>query len=73
MESIHCVNCGGYVGTPRTVMYRARSAQPAAAAPRDRACGCAQPTLLMPVFRASGSQPRATGEREPATAARPGR
>lgn len=56
MESIHCIDCGGYVAKPRNVAYRARAAHLEVATAHDRACTCLRPTLLKPVFRASAPE-----------------
>jgi len=41
MESIHCIDCGGYIANTRPALLRY--------AP----CSCAKPTLYMPVFHTS--------------------
>ncbi len=53
MESIHCIDCGGYITNTRHVEYRSRLARPQAAPLRYAACSCAKPTLYMPVFHTS--------------------
>ncbi len=64
MESIHCIDCGGYVAKPRNVAYRARAAHPHVATPHGRACSCARPTLLLPVFRGAPREPLGVGPLE---------
>jgi len=64
MESIHCIDCGGYVKRPRNVAYRASAAYPPVARPHARACTCARPTLVKPVFRVSAREPLAVGAPE---------
>jgi hypothetical protein len=63
VESIHCIECGGYVRNMRRVEYRARAAGPDSVAPLDRPCTCTKPTLYMPVFRASSGQPQRIADR----------
>ena len=57
MESIHCIECGGYVATTPTLQYRTRTARPDAAIPRPGPCTCARPTLYMPRYRQSALSP----------------
>ncbi|PYP48637.1 MAG: hypothetical protein DMD42_00750 [Gemmatimonadetes bacterium] len=56
VESIHCIECGGYVANTRWLEYRTRTGRPEAARPHDRPCTCAKPTLYMPHRRASAPQ-----------------
>jgi len=63
VESIHCIECGGYVASTRALEYRTRTGRPQAATPRPGPCVCARPTLFMPRYRQSlqpigGSSPR---------------
>lgn len=53
MESIHCINCGGYITNTRRIEYRSRLATPRPAPLRYAPCACAKPTLYMPVFHTS--------------------
>ena len=62
MDSIHCIECGGYVANTRRFEYRTRVGRPEAAPAHDRPCTCVNPTLYMPGRRASAPQRRPTGD-----------
>ncbi|HEX4574129.1 MAG TPA: hypothetical protein VH158_03300 [Gemmatimonadales bacterium] len=64
MDSIHCLECGGYVANMRRAEYRARSAGSRAAPRREQPCTCAKPILYMPEFHANERRAPAFPERE---------
>jgi hypothetical protein len=61
MDSIHCIECGGYVANTRRLEYRTRAGRPEAAPAHDRPCTCVKPLLYMPGRRASMPQRVPTG------------
>jgi hypothetical protein len=64
MDSIQCLECGGYVANMRRAEYRARSADFRAAPRREQPCSCAKPILYMPVFHANERRAPTDPERE---------